>query len=63
MAITDLEVQVLEHSAIVHQVQTVVHIVPLLLGQDQRVLDEFLVVDGGGEVVEGVAGLSGRGST
>lgn len=63
MSISHLEVQIIEHRPIVHQVEAVVHIVALLLGQDECVLDQFLVVDGGGEVVEGVAGLSGGGGT
>lgn len=57
-SISSLEMQVLEGCRVVHQVQTVVHVVSLLLGQDQGVLDQFLIGDGGAEVEEGIAGLS-----
>lgn len=63
VSVADLEVQVIEDECVVHEVEAVVDVVAELLGEDECVLDEFLVVDGGGEVVEGVAGLRGGGCT
>jgi hypothetical protein len=56
--VSHLEVQVLEEAGVVHEVQTVVDVVAELLGQDQGVSNELLVVDCGCEVVEGIAGLT-----
>ena len=34
VSVSNLEVQVLEHCCVVHQIQAVVHVVALLLGQN-----------------------------
>ena len=57
VAISFLEVQLLEHFAVVHQVEAVVHVIFVDFCQDECVSDEFVVGDFGGEVHEGIAGL------
>lgn len=61
--VAHLEVQVLEDRSVVHEVEAVVDVEAVPLGQDQRVPDQLAVLYGGGEVVEGVAGLRGEGGT
>lgn len=63
MSVSHLEVQILEDCGVVHQVEAVVDVEAVALGQDQCVADQIAVLHCGCEVVEGVAGLSQRRST
>jgi hypothetical protein len=63
VAVSHLEVQLFEEGSVFHDVETVVHIEPLFLGEDQGVPNEFAVVDGSGEVVKGIARLIQQQST
>lgn len=63
MPVAHLEVQVLKDSCVVHQIEAVVDVKAVPFGQDQGVFDQLSVLNGGGEVVEGVAGLRGERST
>jgi hypothetical protein len=57
VAISNLEMQVLEDCRVVHQVQAVVHVEAFLLCQDQGVLDQLLQGHRCREVVERITRL------
>ena len=55
--VTDPELEILEDSSVLHEVQAVVDIHMLHLGEGQGVLEEIHDGDGGGHVVVGVGGV------
>jgi hypothetical protein len=52
IAVSHLEMQFLEHGGVVHQVETIVHIEALDLGQNKGILDQHVKVNGSRKVVE-----------
>ena len=57
MAVSFLEMEVLEHRGVFHEIETVIDITVKLLGEDQSIVDQFLIGHGCGKVHERVACL------